>query len=51
VRAKLEVAPSASEAELTELALAQDGVQRALNGRAVAQVIVRAPRLVSVVPA
>jgi leucyl-tRNA synthetase len=51
VRAKLEVAPGIGEAELTELALACDGVRRALDGREVRQVIVRAPRLVSIVPA
>jgi leucyl-tRNA synthetase len=51
VRAKLEVAPGIGEAELAELALACDGVRRALDGREVRQVIVRAPRLVSIVPA
>jgi leucyl-tRNA synthetase len=51
VRAKLDVAPSATDAELTELALADAGVQRALAGREVRQVIVRAPKLVSIVPA
>ena len=51
VRAKLEVSPSVTEAELTELALAEPGVQRALDGRDVRQVIVRAPKLVSIVPA
>lgn len=51
VRAKLDVPPSISEAELTEVALADPGVQRALAGREVRQVIVRAPKLVSVVPA
>lgn len=51
VRAKLEVSPTATEAELQELALAQESVQRALNGRGVRQVIVRAPKLVSIVPA
>ena len=51
VRAKLEVAPTSSDAELSALALADQGVQRALAGREVRQVIVRAPRLVSIVPA
>jgi leucyl-tRNA synthetase len=51
VRAKLDVSPSATEAELTELALADEAVRRALDGRAVRQVIVRAPKLVSIVPA
>jgi leucyl-tRNA synthetase len=51
VRAKLDVPPSISEADLTEVALADPGVQRALAGREVRQVIVRAPKLVSIVPA
>ena len=36
---------------LRELALSSEAVQRALEGRAVRTVIVRAPRLVNVVPA
>jgi leucyl-tRNA synthetase len=51
VRAKLDVSPSIAEAELTAVALADPGVQRALAGREVRQVIVRAPKLVSIVPA
>ncbi|OYO21006.1 leucine--tRNA ligase [Enemella dayhoffiae] len=51
VRAKLEVSPEAGEDELRELALADSGVQRALDGAEVRKVIVRAPRLVSIVPA
>ncbi len=51
VRAKLEVAPDIAEDELRSLALAQDGVARALAGRDIARVIVRAPKLVSIVPA
>jgi leucyl-tRNA synthetase len=51
VRAKLEVSPEATEEELKALALADPGVQRALDGRALRQVIVRAPKLVSIVPA
>nr|WP_300146017.1 leucine--tRNA ligase [Propionicimonas sp.] len=51
VRAKLDVPPSITEAELTEVALADPGVRRALDGREIRQVIVRAPKLVSIVPA
>ncbi|MDR1355647.1 MAG: leucine--tRNA ligase [Propionibacteriaceae bacterium] len=50
VRAKLEVPESISETEATELALADPAVVRALDGRAVAKVIVRVPRMVSIVP-
>jgi leucyl-tRNA synthetase len=50
VRAKLQVAPDIADAELSALALADPAVVRALDGRAVRQVIVRAPKLVSVVP-
>ena len=51
VRARLEVAPDIAEDELRALALADEGVVRALAGREVAKVIVRAPKLVSIVPA
>ena len=51
VRARLQVPPGIGEDELRTLALADEAVARALNGRAVAKVIVRAPKLVSVVPA
>jgi leucyl-tRNA synthetase len=50
VRARLEVAPDISEDELRKLALAADGVVRSLAGREVAKVIIRAPKLVSIVP-
>ena len=50
MRARLEVSPQATEAELTEQALAAPGVVRALDGRGVRKVIVRAPKLVSIVP-
>lgn len=49
VRAKLEVAPSATEDELTALAMADANVQRAIDGREVRKVVVRAPKLVNVV--
>jgi leucyl-tRNA synthetase len=50
VRDRLEVPPGIGEDELRELALATPGVARALEGRPVRKVIVRAPRLVNVVP-
>ena len=51
VRARLEVSPSVGEEELRELALADEAVQRSLEGRNIRTVIVRAPKLVNVVPA
>ena len=51
VRGRAEVSPQASDDELRSLALADPGVQRALAGRDVRLVVVRAPRLVNVVPA
>jgi leucyl-tRNA synthetase len=50
VRDRLEVPPGIGEDELRDLALATPGVARALEGRPVQKVIVRAPRLVNVVP-
>jgi leucyl-tRNA synthetase len=51
VRDRLEVPPGISQEELRELALASAGVQKALAGKGVRTVVVRAPRLVNVVPA
>jgi leucyl-tRNA synthetase len=51
VRDRLDVAPSISEADLRELALASPAVVKALDGRSLRTVIVRAPKLVNVVPA
>ncbi|MGY4542077.1 leucyl-tRNA synthetase [Arthrobacter sp. UYNi723] len=51
VRDRLEVSPGIGEDELRELALASENVQRALDGRGIRTVIVRAPKLVNIVPA
>ncbi|HYP44097.1 MAG TPA: leucine--tRNA ligase [Propionibacteriaceae bacterium] len=50
VRGKLQVPPGIGEAELRELALADEAAVRALAGREVRTVIVRPPKLVSIVP-
>ncbi len=50
VRARLEVSPDITEDELREKALAEEAVVRSLAGREIAKVIVRAPKLVSIVP-
>ena len=49
VRARLDVAPDVSDADLEAAALADPGVQRALDGKQVRKVIVRAPKLVNIV--
>ena len=51
VRDRLEVPVSISEDDLRERALASEVVQRALAEREVRRVVVRAPKLVNVVPA
>ena len=51
VRDRIEVPPDVSEDDLRERALASEAVRRAMEGRDVRTVIVRAPRLVNVVPA
>lgn len=50
LRDKFEVSPDISEDELRQLALASERVQSALAGREIRKVIVRAPRLVNIVP-
>ncbi|WP_122818131.1 leucine--tRNA ligase [Nocardioides pantholopis] len=49
VKARLEVAPDISEADLESLAMADPAVVRAIDGRPVRKVVVRAPKLVNVV--
>jgi leucyl-tRNA synthetase len=49
VKARLEVSPEISEDDLEAAALADESVRRALDGRTVRKVIVRAPKLVNIV--
>ncbi|MFC7726742.1 leucine--tRNA ligase [Nocardioides sp. GCM10028917] len=49
VKARLEVSPDISEADLEAAAMADAGVQRAIDGATVHKVIVRAPKLVNIV--
>ncbi len=49
VRAKLDVSPNISEADLEAAALADPAVQRSLDGRPIRKIIVKAPKLVSLV--
>ena len=50
VRDRIAVPPSIGDDDLQERALASEAVQRALDGRGIRTVVVRAPRLVNVVP-
>ncbi|MGO1439635.1 MAG: leucine--tRNA ligase [Brevibacterium yomogidense] len=50
VRARLEVAPDISADDLERLALESPGAVRALDGAGVRKVIVKAPKLVNIVP-
>jgi leucyl-tRNA synthetase len=49
LRARLEVSPDISDADLEAEAMAHEAVQRSLEGKQVRKVIVRAPKLVNVV--
>jgi leucyl-tRNA synthetase len=49
VRARLEVSPDINEADLEATALADPAVVKAIDGRQVRKVIVRAPKLVNIV--
>ncbi|RST14071.1 leucine--tRNA ligase [Streptomyces sp. WAC05374] len=51
VKARLEVSPSITDADLEALALADAGVVAALGGAGIRKVIVRAPKLVNIVTA
>ncbi|NEB36612.1 leucine--tRNA ligase [Streptomyces sp. SID14515] len=51
VRARLEISPSITDEELEKLALADEAVVAALGGAGIRKVIVRAPKLVNIVPA
>ncbi|MFJ6440006.1 leucine--tRNA ligase [Streptomyces sp. NPDC091649] len=51
VRARLEISPSITDEELEALALADEAVVTALGGAGIRKVIVRAPKLVNIVPA
>ncbi|MGW0756286.1 leucine--tRNA ligase [Streptomyces sp. NPDC002814] len=51
VKARLEVSPAISEEELEKVALADEKVVAALDGAGIRKVIVRAPKLVNIVPA
>jgi leucyl-tRNA synthetase len=50
VKARLEVAPSISEADATAAALADPAIVAALNGASPSQVFARPPRLVNIIP-
>jgi leucyl-tRNA synthetase len=50
VRDRLEVPADVTEEALRDRALASEAVQKALDGRAVRTVVVRAPKLVNIVP-
>ncbi|WP_371606448.1 leucine--tRNA ligase [Streptomyces sp. NBC_01213] len=51
VKARLEISPSITDEELEALALADENVVAALGGGGIRKVIVRAPKLVNIVPA
>ncbi|MET8095316.1 leucine--tRNA ligase [Streptomyces sp. NPDC005236] len=51
VKARLEVSPSITDAELEKVALADEKVVAALGGAGIRKVIVRAPKLVNIVTA
>jgi leucyl-tRNA synthetase len=50
LRARLDVSPDISSEELEKLALESPNVVKTLEGKAIRTVIVRAPKLVNIVP-
>ena len=50
VKARLDVSPAIDDAALEALALADEVIVKAMEGRGVRKVIVRAPKLVNIVP-
>jgi leucyl-tRNA synthetase len=50
VRDRLEVSPDIADDELRELALGSEKVNQALHGAPIRNVVIRAPRLVNIVP-
>ncbi|MEY4348610.1 MAG: hypothetical protein RIS43_1029 [Actinomycetota bacterium] len=51
VRDRLEVSPDITDADLQELAMNSEAIVKALAGKSVRTVVVRAPKLVNIVPA
>jgi leucyl-tRNA synthetase len=51
VRARIEVSPTISDSDLEALALGDAAVQKALDGAGIRKIVVRAPKLVNIVPA
>jgi leucyl-tRNA synthetase len=51
LRDKFEVSPDISEQELEKLAMSSETVKKALEGKSVKNVIVRAPKLVNIATA
>jgi leucyl-tRNA synthetase len=48
VRDRVDVSPNISADELEKLALGTDAIQRALSGKTVVNVVVRAPKVVAI---
>jgi leucyl-tRNA synthetase len=51
LRDKFEVSPDISEQELEKLAMSSETVKKALEGKSIKNVIVRAPKLVNIATA